>query len=115
MFLGVSDAATNGDAGGFPGVTQLCHDTYGPDTRICTAKDFSESVAAEPVLSEAWISIRPPEVDAGGIREWSTYTCSHFSAAFNVAYTVRPGGAVSHSSCQLVFPVACCGWVEIPE
>ena len=114
VFLGLSAGETDGDAGGFAGASQMCQDTFGPDTRICTAQDILESVYATPVPENAWVATRPDYMNADfPFSLWGTFTCFQYTFTSSTGLTITPGGRFAKVSCEHEQAVTCCGWVEI--
>jgi hypothetical protein len=113
-FLGVSTLMLKGDRG-FGRYNAACHDDF-PGSRMCTTKEYIETVNPPEVETEAWIR---PDYVRGGYGSviditGSSSTPGYMSCAgwTNDSYhglTIAPGGVIFAKPCSPEKPIACCG------
>jgi hypothetical protein len=129
-FAGYSTSATDGDAGGLPGMHALCQESFGPDALMCTTEQFFQSPGIatsppEPVV--AWIQ---PKIIESFQTSTENATCLDYSTAQmscrsndntcnQWAFRSNPGsprgltfeslsGGVSTEACDAELVVVCC-------
>ena len=116
-FVGVTDATTDGDAGGYFGLARMCEAEFGPAARACTYAEAVDTVSPPVFASEAWVSHK----GSGDISTRSSFDCGGWrvntggGTSSEDAVTILPDGSPSGEDCNVPLPVACCAWVEIPN
>ena len=108
VFVGFSMTEVNPitDTPGFPGMHAVCQETFGPVSRLCTAREYALSlnVVGAPTVDGAWVHPGEPFGRAGAdCLGWAPVPQNSGGTI------VTKGGGFKEITCNTTIPVTCCG------